>query len=131
MPDPIICRRCGQVLTSTFEEAPVCGTCAESNETAVTVVTLLLDAIGSGQLRGTMIEQRIYAFLEADGDKLAAVALSIGDDLLRWAELVDDDGHPTGTLDEIEHFGEIVQHSSIPEACGQIRGSMIDNPREA
>jgi hypothetical protein len=127
MTDPIICRRCGQVLTRTFEEAPVCGACAEGNETAVTAVTLLLDALGSGQLRGTMIEQRIYAFMEADGDKVAAVALSIGDDLLRWAGLVDDDGRRTGTLGAIVEFGEIMQNSSIPEACGLIRESLLED----
>jgi glycine/D-amino acid oxidase-like deaminating enzyme len=93
------------------------------NETAV---TLLRDALDSGQLRDTLIEQRIRPFMAAERDQLAEVALAIGEDLLRWAELVNDDGDPTGTLDEMRELAEILQSSSIPGACSQIRQGMLD-----
>lgn len=56
---------------------------------------------------------------------VAPIVDRIGGDLLWWADLVDDDGKPTTDIDELDEFAEIVQNSSIPEACRQIRGGMV------
>jgi hypothetical protein len=47
-------------------------------------------------------------------------AVRLGESLLRWAGLLDDDGAPTQTLDEIHAFAEAVSLSSIPETCRSI-----------
>lgn len=60
----------------------------------------------------------------ADEQPWAKAARSIGEDMLRWAGLVNDDGAMTGAIDEAEQFAEIVQHSSIPEACELVRDGM-------
>jgi hypothetical protein len=46
-----------------------------------------------------------------------SVAETIGFSLLRWTDLVDEDGQLTGTPKEVECFAQTLQDSSIPGVC--------------
>lgn len=46
--------------------------------------------------------------------------VEIGDDLLRWAGVIDDDGRRVRPVESAENFAELIQHTSIPQACAEV-----------
>jgi hypothetical protein len=72
------------------------------------------------------LEARLDATPQDIQLRIDEIARRIGSDLLRWASLTDDEGAPIAAIEELDEFAEILQNSSIPVACEQIRDGMLD-----